>query len=187
MGSVNLTSMTVNGEQFDIVVGADGEFVCDVHGKRVTANTFAGIKTKIAEQARAFTRIRLPATRIEVHSALGMGKPTLCFTDVVITGKHGGSDRVMYAGITPDGVGPVKMSNWRSKFYDRLSNAQRVRVENLYMQKLAADKAYDDFLKELEIDTDGDGIVKAFNKLQKENAKVAEAVKVSGAKKKKKK
>lgn len=178
MSQVNLTSVTVDDEKFDVLVDTDGEFICDVHGARVKAETLAALKPKIAGHARAFTKVQLPATVVELA-------PALCFVDVVITGKQAAGNNVLYARTVPGGLGPTRQSRCGTKFYTRLSSVQRALIERMYKRKQAAEEAYDACLASLEINTEGGGVVKAFNKLQRENAAVDKAVKASGAKKRK--
>jgi hypothetical protein len=153
-----LKNMTIAGRAVEVHVSDAGEFYADVAGDRVKAQSLSALKHATERILRRAGKIEVPAT-VLTDSSFSTNPPTM--EDVVLTGKHGGSGRVMYRG-----VNGVEQRGYNETILRRLSDDEKALIEGAWKQQRQAAEHYSEMVDGFRIDAD-DAIETAAKAIEK--------------------
>lgn len=149
MERTKVKTLDVDGEQVDIFVdGDDGRFSARLDGVDIYQPNLKSLEHKLREQSRQKRRLSIEGTTL--GDRWSDEKPE--FQDVVIVGKHGGNNNLLYRG-TEKGARTEQMRSHDDGYLmRRLSKEERAEYVALVKERTDAGKAIERWKKAHQLD-----------------------------------
>ena len=165
-----LSIKTAAGE-IPVSVQSDGRFMCDYEGAQYYDNLFSSLSDRVRTMAKKQVSMAVPGTKIYVGGKeAGRWNPgaesTIDFVPVTITGVHSGNGNVMYRHDDSPRRGVEQTSHYEKNILmKRMTTGEQNTMLTLYRDKLAAEKAYDTYVRSMALPTDQDKLMAYWNKI----------------------
>ncbi len=142
MKRTELNPITVNGVSYSVFVDHDGTFrTVDKQGDAITGKSLSELKTKIK---RFVGTLNIPFTNV---TTMDDDDNKLTFTDGVVIGVHSGNGNMIIDW--GNGRREQARSYYGSSYLRHLESEERDELQRLYTAKIAAETAYDEYLRKL--------------------------------------
>jgi len=143
-------TLDVDGEEVDIFVdGDDGRFHGRLDGVDIYQTSLKALEAKLREQSRQKRRLNVEGTLLDTRWSSSQDVPS--FEDIVIIGKHGGNDNLLYRGSKEKGTRQMRRFG-DGDLMRRLTEGERAAWRKLCAASKAADRAKENWKKTHKLD-----------------------------------